>query len=104
MLRRPALVVVVLVGVGVLGVLSASALSSPAARTDPPVKAQTYPDASGDNPGTAPDITSVTAENWGDGTIGFKVSMPREAALFGNQGVGIYIDSDQDRKTGQFGD
>jgi hypothetical protein len=90
--------------VALLGILAAGALSSSSLRSDPPLKTQTYSDSPSDAPFGAPDIFSVTAQNWSDGTIGFKVAIPRESTLFGNQGIGIYIDTDLTRTTGQFGD
>jgi hypothetical protein len=103
-LKRVSAVSAVVVALGVLGVFSGIAASSPSARNDPPVKSQTYGDPVGDNPAGAPDITGVVAENWADGTIGFKVSLPSIQALTLNRGVGVYIDTDANRTTGQFGD
>jgi len=90
--------------VALLGILAANAVSSTSARTDPPLKSQTYNDPPSDAPNSTPDIFSVTASNWSDDTIGFKVSMPRDTTLSGNQGVGIYMDTDLNRATGQTGD
>jgi hypothetical protein len=102
--RRFVLSAFVLGGVALLGILTANAVSSTAARSDPPLKSQTYSDPPSDAPFGTPDISSVLAENWSDGTIGFKISIPRESTLFGNQGIGVYIDSDVNRSTGQSGD
>jgi hypothetical protein len=90
--------------VALLGVLAANAVSSTSTRTDPPLKSQTYNDPPSDAPSGAPDIASVTAENWSDGTIGFKISIPKDTTLSGNQGIGIYMDTDLNRATGQMGD
>jgi hypothetical protein len=90
--------------VALLGILAANAVSSTSTRTDPPLKSQTYTDPPSDAPSGAPDIASVTAENWSDGTIGFKISIPRDTTLSGNQGIGIYMDTDLNRATGQMGD
>ena len=103
--RRAIVAIVLLCPLGLLGALSGFAASSPTAGlADAPLKTTDYPDPAGDNPSSAPDITNVLVENWSDGTIGFKVSLPRETAFILNLGVGIYIDSDANRTTGQFGD
>ena len=95
---------VALGAIALLGLLAANAVSSTSTRTDPPVKATSFDDPSSDAPFGAPDIFGVTAENWSDGTIGFKVSTPRDTTLSGNQGIGIYMDTDVNRATGQMGD
>ena len=102
--RRFVLSGVALGVVALLGILAANAVSSTSTRTDPPLKSQTYTDPPSDAPSGAPDIASVTAENWSDGTIGFKVSIPKDTTLSGNQGIGIYMDTDLNRATGQMGD
>jgi|tagenome__1003787_1003787.scaffolds.fasta_scaffold20858158_1 hypothetical protein len=103
--RRALVAILLLVPLGLLGALSGFAASSPTAGfADAPLKTMDYPDPTGDNPSSSPDITNVLIENWADGTLGFKVSLPRETAFVLNRGVGIYIDSDANRTTGQFGD
>ena len=103
--RRAIVTLFLLCPLGLIGALSGFAASAPSAgRADAPLKTQDFPDPAGDNPFSAPDITNVLVENWADGTIGFKVSLPRETAFTLGRGVGIYIDSDANRTTGQFGD
>jgi hypothetical protein len=103
--RRALVAILILVPLGLLGALSGFAASSPTAGfADAPLKTTDYPDPASDNPSSSPDITNVLVENWSDGTLGFKVSLPRETAFLLNRGIGIYLDSDANRTTGQFGD
>ena len=102
---RALVAILILVPLGLLGALSGFAASAPTAGfADAPLKTTDYPDPAGDNPSSSPDITNVLVENWSDGTLGFKVSLPRETAFLLNRGIGIYLDSDANRTTGQFGD
>jgi hypothetical protein len=104
--RRRVLSLAVLGFVGLLGMLAANAISSPTGRTDPPLTSSTYPGSDDSVPSGVPDLTGIVAENWSDGTLGFTVSYQGadSSMLAGNQAIGIYIDADANRATGQFGD
>jgi hypothetical protein len=97
---------VVLAVLGIAGLIAGEASSALHVRKDPPVKAQTFPDPAGDNTAGAADVQGVVAENWSDGTIGFHILLPRDAVLDQSRGmgIGVYIDTDNNRTTGQMGD
>lgn len=90
---------VTLAGVFAAGV-SVAALG---AHSDPPLKSQTYTDAVGDNQTYAPDIMSVVVENWTDGTLEFRVALPREPAFPTYRAVGVFVNSDRNAATGENG-
>jgi hypothetical protein len=93
-----------LAAIALVGLLAGTALSSTSARADDPLRTQTYTDPAGDNPSGAPDITGVVVSNLTDGTVSFEVKLPSNQALNFNTGIGVYIDTDANRATGQFGD
>jgi hypothetical protein len=79
------------------------AVSAFGAHADTPLKSQTYTDPASDEPSGAPDITGIVVDNHADGTIDVAVALPRAPALSSTEAVGVLIDSDLNRTTGQDG-
>jgi hypothetical protein len=60
---------------------------------------QTFPDSIGENP-AAPDITSIQVSNDDAGNLTFKVNISNRPALTPDMLVAIYLDTDNNPKTG----
>jgi hypothetical protein len=58
-----------------------------------------WTDPTGDS-GSAPDITSVDVSNDGAGNITFAVGLVAHPAIASDEGLGVYVDSDQNASTG----
>jgi hypothetical protein len=91
-------VVFVLALVALLGTTAtAGAGSSAPARTA--ANSQTYKDATGEDK-SAPDITSITVSNTDAGLISFHIRIPNRRQLGGDMFMELWIDSDQNTRTG----
>jgi hypothetical protein len=70
------------------------------ARSDTPVKSQTYDDPRGDAPQQAPDIAGVVVDDYADGTLEFDVALPDRPVLPNYTSVIVLVDSDRSATTG----
>lgn len=61
---------------------------------------QTYADTAGDAPGGAPDITSVAVSHKLAGFVSFQVALANRSMVAGEDRIWLYIDSDQNKATG----
>jgi hypothetical protein len=80
------------------GVLAAGAAGAGSAA--PAANHQTFTDAVGDNSGGGPDIGTVDVSNDDAGTIVFRVAIPNRTELLEEDSIGVYMDVDEDTKTG----
>jgi hypothetical protein len=91
-------VLLVLALVSLLGTTAtAGAGSSTPTRTA--ANSQTYKDATGEDK-SAPDITSITVSNTDAGLISFHIRIPNRRTLGGDMFMELWIDSDQNTRTG----
>jgi hypothetical protein len=63
-------------------------------------RAGTFTDATGDQQGTAPDVTTVTAENDRAGKITMSIRVANQATLAADSEIFVLIDSDRSEATG----
>jgi hypothetical protein len=97
-LRRPALVLAIVVAV-VLPTVASGALSSPTAPQAQAANSMTYQDSSGENP-AAPDITTITVSNTDAGVLSFRISVPNRPTLGQDMWFEVWINSDNNPQTG----
>src|SRR5438067_2320697 len=70
------------------------------ARSDAPLKSQTYDDPRGDAPSQTPDIAGIVVDNFSNGTLEFDIALPDRPVLPQYTQVAIRINSDRDKTTG----
>jgi hypothetical protein len=80
--------------------LAASAVLVCAGSSGAAGTASTFTDATGDQQGTAPDITTIGVANDARGQITFAINVPNKPALAANDAIFVLIDSDANPATG----
>ncbi len=91
------LVLLVIFAVAVAGFLGESGSSAPETVT---ANVQNYVDATGDNPGGSPDITTVRVSNDDLGNVEFRTVFPNRTDLVNTDFISVYLDIDRSPATG----
>jgi hypothetical protein len=90
-------VLLVIAAVAVAGFLGESGSSAPETVA---ANVQSYVDATGDNPGGSPDITTVRVSNDDLGNVEFRTVLPNRTDLVTTDFVSVYLDIDRSPATG----